>query len=179
MQELDLILGCKQNDYKAQMQVYELYKDVLYNASWRILKNDHDAQDVVHDAFIRGFKNIDQLKDTMNLKAWLKRIAINRSLDILKKRKRIQWVEEVHDISMNDSEANSMEINNSMSITDVMSCMNQLKEKYRIVIVLYLIDGYGHKEIAELLNTKESTIRNQYARGKKQLQELIKVKLGA
>ena len=70
------------------MKVYQLYKDMLYNSSFRIIKNEHDAQDMVHDAFIKAFQNISKLKNDLNLGAWLKRIVINCSLDFIKRSKK-------------------------------------------------------------------------------------------
>lgn len=177
MQELDLISGCQQNNYKAQLRVYEQYKDMLYNTSWRILKNNFDAQDAVHDAFIKGFKNINQLKGEMNLGAWLKRIVVNRSLDIIKKQNKISWLEDMTNTNLIEQNTVHIELDQSVTVTEISRCIDLLKEKYRIVLVLYLIEEYTHREIAESLGMNQNTVRNQYVRGKKQLQEIIKAQL--
>ena len=94
MEHSELIEACKKNNLKAQMQVYLLYKDMLYNVSLRIIKNKQDAQDTVHDAFMKAFQKISKLENNHNLGAWLKRIVINCSLDFLRKKKKLDWLQE-------------------------------------------------------------------------------------
>lgn len=157
------------------MKVYNLYKDVLFNASVRILKSQHDAQDIVHDAFIKGFQNIYKLDDEVNLGAWLKRIAINCSLDFLRSKKKISWLDDGHVIVKEEPEE---EISSGYpSMEQIKKVIDGLKDKYRIIIVLYLIENYTHKEIAEVLSINESTVRNQYRRGKIQLREQLQNKM--
>ncbi len=143
---------------------------MLYNASWRIFKNRPDAEDAVQEAFIKGFQKIHQVKEDANLGAWLKRITINHSLDVIRKRTQI-WVD---DVVIVDKEVEEPFIeDDSISIGYIKDCINKLDEKYRIILVLYLIEDYTHKEISEQLNLNESTVRNQYRRGKLQLLKLI------
>lgn len=170
LKENELIQQCKMNSYAAQMHVYKIHKDLMYNACWRLLKNKHDAEDAVHDSFIKGFRKIHQLKDDTNLGGWLKRIAINHCVDIIRKRKNI-WVENVERIEVEDEETTLGD--EELSIEFIKNCMNSLKEKYRIILVLYMIEDYTHKEISNMLKLKESTVRNQYKRGKEQLIKLI------
>ena len=152
------------------MQIYNLYKNMLYNASWRIFKNKQDAEDAVHDSFIKGFQKIHQIADDTNLGGWLKRIAINHSLDILRKRKRI-WID---DIEIKDEEVEELfDEENNTSIEFIKECIDNLDEKYRIILILYLIEDYNHREISEMLQLKESTVRNQFRRGKVKLLKLI------
>lgn len=156
------------------MQIYKLHKDMLYNASYRILRNSEDAQDTVHDAFIKGFKSMSRLDDEVNLGAWLRRIVVNCSLDFLKKNKRlVRW-----DVSMEipdeDDETDVLE-EVAFKVEEVKRAINGLSDKYRITLVLYLIENYTHKEIAKQLGLKESTVRNQYRRGKLQLQKELKI----
>lgn len=153
------------------MQVYNLHKNMLYNTSWRIFRNKQDAEDAVHDAFIKGFKKIHQLEDDANLGGWLKRITINHSLDIIRKRKQI-WIE---DVEIADTETEDVfEEDETISIDFIKQCVDQLDEKYRIILILYLFENYTHIEISRHLKLKESTVRNQYRRGKIQLLRLIK-----
>ncbi|MEE9363454.1 MAG: RNA polymerase sigma factor [Cellulophaga sp.] len=175
MDQKELIQACKKNEYTAQMHVYTLYKDMMYNVSWRILRRREDAEDVVQDSFIKGFQKIGKTSDDMNLGAWLRKITINHSLDVLKKRKRINWVEESFILEKEYIEVEFPE-ENSITVAHIKTCLNELKDKYRIILVLYLIEGYNHREIGELLDLKFSTVRNQYRRGKLQLLELIKNK---
>ena len=167
-----LIQKCKTNNYKAQLEVYNAYKNMMFGSAVRILKSREEAEDVVQDCFIKGFQKIHQLKEDANLGAWLKRIVVNKSLDVVRDKKKITWVEETlileKDVEQED------EIENDISIDFIKKCINLLKEKYSIILTLYLVEDYNHREIGEMLNIKESTVRNQFKRGKEQLLKLIK-----
>lgn len=145
---------------------------MLYNASFRIVKNQQDAQDAVHDAFIKAFQNISKLEKELNLGAWLKRIVINCSLDFLKKKKKLGWLQDATEFLEEEEDTNVYE-DISFKIEEVKKALNGLKDKYRIIIVLYLIEDYSHKEIAQQLGLKESTVRNQYVRGKRLLKQQL------
>lgn len=157
------------------MQVYLLYKDMLYNVSFRIVKHQQDAQDVVHDAFIKGFQNIYKLENDLNLGAWLKRIVINCSLDSLRQKKKLSWLQD--SVELQKEEEMEVFEDISLKVEDVKKAINTLKDKYRIIIVLYLIEDYSHKEIAQQLGLNESTVRNQYIRGKRLLKQQLQNKL--
>jgi RNA polymerase sigma-70 factor (ECF subfamily) len=151
-----------------------MHKDMLYNASYRILKNSEDAQDTVHDAFIKAFKGISKVDDDLNLGAWLRRIVVNTSLDFLKKHKRmVKWDVSI-DIPDDDDETEALE-EVTLKVEEVKRAINGLSDSYRITVVLYLIENYTHREIAKELGLKESTVRNQYRRAKLQLKKQLKI----
>lgn len=176
MEHPDLIKACKQNNPQAQMKVYHLYKDMLYNVSLRIVKDQQDAQDIVHDTFIKAFQNISKSDNNLKLGGWLKRIAINCSLDLLKKKKKINWLQESMENQQIEEETTEID-ERSLKVEEVKQAINNLKDKYRIILAMYLIEDYTHKEIAEQLGLNESTVRNQYARGKRLLKKQLKNKL--
>jgi RNA polymerase sigma-70 factor (ECF subfamily) len=144
---------------------------MMFGCAIRILKRRDEAEDVVQECFIKGFQKIHQLQDDTNLGAWLKRIVINKSLDVIRNNK-IVFVDEKFILEKSSEDIND-EIDENISIDFIKECINQLKEKYRIILVLYMIEDYNHREIGELLKIKESTVRNQYKRGKEQLLALI------
>ncbi len=160
------------------MQVYLNYKDMLYNVSFRIVKSKQDAQDTVHDAFIKAFQNISKLEDNHNLGAWLKRIVINCSLDFLRKKKKLDDLQDSVALQEEEEDTDTFE-ETSLKVAAVKKAIHALKDKYRIIIILYLIEDYSHREIAEQLGLNESTVRNQYIRGKRlliqQLQNNVEV----
>lgn len=172
MERTELIQGCKQNNLKAQMQVYEMYKDMLYNVSYRIIKNEHDAQDIVHDAFIKAFQNISKLENDLNLGPWLKRIVVNSALDFLRQKKKLGWLQESYEFT-ESTETDEPYEDITLKVEDVKKAIQNLKDKYRIILVLYLIEDYSHKEIAAQLGLKEGTVRNQYIRGKRLLKQQL------
>lgn len=148
---------------------------MLYSSSVRILKNREDAEDVVQDSFIKGFQKIDQVKEGVSLGAWLRRIAVNASLDKVRKQKKTVWAEETK-VLETESEDIEIEDESGVTVELIKECIHELKEKYRIILILYMIEDYNHREIGEQLNLKESTVRNQYRRGKNQLIALIQNK---
>ena len=155
------------------MQLYNMHKRQVYNASWRILKNKQDAEDALQDTFIKGFEKIEQVKEDANIGAWFKRIAINHSLDILRKRNK-QWLDDVDELEIEDtSESLELVNNNSITVAFIKESIANLNEKYRLILTLYLIEDYNHREISEQLELKESTVRNQYIRGKKKLMQIL------
>ena len=170
-----LIKQCKQNNYKAQIEVYNAYKNMMLGAALRILKNREEAEDIVQDCFIKAFEKIHHLKEDANLGGWLKRIVINKSLDIARSKYNFIITDEL-EILENEPEDVEDEISISTTVIDIKNCIYKLKDKYSTVLSLYLIEDYNHREIGELLNIKESTVRNQFRRGKQQLLKLIKNK---
>ena len=167
-----LINSCKQNNARAQMQLYNLYCKAMFLVAKRYVKNAILAEDVMQDAFIKAFKNLHNYKGEVAFGAWLKRIVINQSIDELKKKK-LQLVsinEEVTTIGEDDN----WQVEEGISTKIIIETINNLKEKYRVVLTLYLLEGYDHSEISEILNIAEVTSRTHLMRGKKQLQEQLK-----
>ena len=105
--------------------------------------------------------------------AWFRKIAINASLDKIRKEKTTFWVEESQEVEVPYEEID-FDDTTEVSVDFIKKCIYDLKEKYRIILSLYLIEDYNHREIADLLQLKESTVRNQYIRGKTQLLKMIR-----
>ncbi|WP_435262270.1 RNA polymerase sigma factor [Tenacibaculum sp. nBUS_03] len=167
-----IIEACKQNNAKAQMQLYDLYYQAMYTVALRYVKNSFEAEDVMQDAFIKAFKKIHLYKEEVAFGAWLKRIVINQSIDWLKKRKLtlVSINEEVTLIEENDD----WNVGATISYDDIVSSIDKLKEKYRVVLSLYLLEGYDHKEISQILEISEVTSRTHLMRGKKMVKQQLK-----
>ena len=177
MLQVDIIEKCKQNNRKAQMQLYNQYCNGMYSVAKRFVKDANDAEDVVQEAFIKAFSRLHQFKAEVTFGAWLKRIVINKSIDFLKSKKQhLVELEEVHlkviDIPINDKWL----VEDSITLIDVKEAINRLPDKYRYVVMLYLIEGYDHQEIADILNISQVASRTQLSRGKSKLQDLLKSK---
>ncbi len=145
---------------------------MMFNTCLRIVKSKHDAEDIVQESFVKGFQKMGQLKEEINLGAWLKKIAVNTSLDFVRKRKNEYWIEESFIIEAREEEF-LIDEEKGIAIQLIKDCLEDIKEKYRIILVLYMIEDYNHREIGEMLQLKESTVRNQYRRGKNILIEMI------
>jgi len=167
-----IVERCKKNDAKAQMELYNLYCKAMFLVAKRYMRDDFAAEDVMQEAFIKAFKKMDTYKGEVSFGAWLKRIVINHSIDELKKRKLeiVSMNEETHQVL----EEESWEVEDKVTMQQILSCIRELKEKYRVVLSLYLLEGYDHNEISQILGITEVTSRTHLLRGKKQLQESLK-----
>jgi len=177
MFQVDIIEQCKQNNRKAQLQLYNQYCDGMYVVAKRFLKDTQDAEDVVQEAFIKAFSKLDQFKAEVTFGAWLKRIVVNKSIDFLKlKKQRLVDLEEVHLKVIDTSNDDKWLVSDTTTLNDVKNAIESLPDKYQYVLMLYLIEGYDHQEISEILNISEIASRTQLSRGKVKLQELLTLK---
>ncbi len=176
MFKVDLIEQCKRNNRKAQMQLYNQYCNGMYIVSRRFLNNSAEAEDAVQEAFIKAFKNLNQYKGEVTFGAWLKRIVINTCIDCLKtKKQQLVELEEVH-LKVIESIDNEWLVEDGMTIETIKKAINSLKDKYKCVLKLYLIEGYDHQEISKILGITEVNSRTQLSRGRQHLKELLKQK---
>jgi RNA polymerase sigma-70 factor (ECF subfamily) len=165
----DIIERCREGEQKAQFQIYKLYYKAMYNTSYRIVNDRMEAEDIMQEAFLKAFDKIHTYSGTVSFGAWLKRIVINHSLDELKKKKiKIDFMEETDlpagIVLETKDEINDTEI--TARIETIHEAINALPDGYRIVLSLYLLEGYDHEEIAEILHMSSSTSRSQYTRAK-------------
>ncbi len=167
-----LIKDCKRNNAKAQLQLYKTYCKAMFLVANRYVKDRFLAEDIMQEAFIKAFKNIHSYKEEVTFGSWLKRIVINQSIDELKKNKLgvIAINEEVLEV-VNDDDWEVEETITSSMIIDV---IDRQKEKYRLVLTLYLVEGYDHKEISQILNITPVASRTNLMRGKKLVKEALK-----
>lgn len=168
----EIIDQCREGNQKAQFQLYKLYYKPMYSVCMRIVNQAAEAEDVMQESFLNAFRNMDTYKGEVSFGSWLKRIVINRSLDHLKKKKvQLEEISEktaqIPDYQMELKEVNMEAIKNAIQ---------QLPDGYRVVLSLYLIEGYDHEEISEILGISNSNSRTQFLRAKNKLRELLKNK---
>ena len=166
----DLLNGCKEGDQKAQFQIYKLYYKAMYNTSLRIVNDTMEAEDIMQESFLSAFEKIDTYSGTVSFGAWLKKIVVNRSLDALNKRKAIFEDIEAHiEISDESNEESTRSEEVDVKIEEVKEAIERLPDGYRVILSLYLLEGYDHDEIAEILSINSSTSRSQLSRSKQKL----------
>lgn len=142
----------------------------------RFVKDTMEAEDIVQEAFIKAFSKLEQYKAEVSFGAWLKRIVINKCIDVLKaKRQRLIELED-HHLNVVDNDNDEWLVADEITIDDVKVAIAQLPEKYKYVVMLYLVEGYDHQEISEILNISEVASRTQLSRGKQKLQAALKTK---
>lgn len=165
---------CRAGDASGFKKLYELYARAMYNTSVRILNNATEAEDILQESFLDAFKNIQQFENRSSFGAWIKQIVVNKSINHLKK-KRIDFVE------IEDPEKYSPHQDETIDEDDiqwqverVVEAMHQLPAGYRTILSLYLLEGYDHEEIADIMGVAASTTRTQYTRGKQKLLKILK-----
>lgn len=168
----EIIEQCKRHDRRAQLKLYNQYCGGMYNVAFRFMKNAADAEDAMQEAFIKAFKKIDSFKGEVTFGAWLKKIVVHTSIDMLKSVK-LNFTD-VDDNYLNVVSDDDWEVEGQISIEEVKSAISQLPQKYELVLSLFLIEGYDHQEIASILDITEVNSRTQLLRGKKKLKESLK-----
>lgn len=167
-----LIEECKSNSARAQMRLYDKYCEGMYIIAKRYVKDSATAEDVMQDAFIKVFKNIESFKGEVTIGSWIKRIVINQCIDYLKKRKiELVSIEEKELTIANDDD---WQVEEHINVNIITAAISQLPEKYKIVLNMYLFEGYDHQEIAQVLNITEVNSRSQLMRGKNKLKSHLK-----
>jgi RNA polymerase sigma factor (sigma-70 family) len=170
---LPLVEACRRGERKAQYELYKLYSKAMYNVCVRILNHPGEAEDVLQEAFLDAFQKIHDFRQSSTFGAWLKQIVVNRAINHLRQR-RLQWVDVEEAEFVGDYEEGLDEEELELDVAAVRRAMEQLPDGFRTVLSLYLMEGYDHEEIAEILGISESTSRSQYLRAKKKLLELLK-----
>jgi RNA polymerase sigma-70 factor (ECF subfamily) len=173
----DLIDGCKDGDQKAQFQIYKLYYKAMYNTSLRIVSDTMEAEDIMQESFLSAFEKIETYSGTVSFGAWLKKIVVNRSLDSLSRRKAIFEDIDSH-VGIRDESGDESARNEEIDVKveEVKEAIERLPDGYRIILSLYLLEGYDHDEIAEILSINSSTSRSQLSRAKQKLISELKMK---
>ncbi|WBX75454.1 RNA polymerase sigma factor [Tenacibaculum ovolyticum] len=166
-----LIERCKKNDSNAQMQVYNDYHKAMYNTAYRILKDEFEAEDLIQEAFLTAFTKLNTFKGDVTFGAWLKRIVINKSITQLKKSNRYNEVK--MEIIPNPEEEETTVNYSSLTIKEVMNSLLNLKENYRVILTLNLIEGYDYEEISQILNYTNENVRTTISRAKKKLKQVL------
>jgi len=155
------------------MTLYSQYCDGMFIVAQRYLKDKHAAEDAMQEAFVKAFSKLDQFKGDVTFGAWLKRIVINRCLDTIKSKKlETESIEEsVFEIVQDD---NDWQVSDEATVTEILSAINNLPEKYQVVVQLFLLEGYDHQEISEVLCISENASRTNLHRGKVILKKTLK-----
>lgn len=165
----DLVEQCRHGDQKAQFQVYKLYYKAMYNTSLRIVNDTMEAEDIMQEAFLSAFEKLHTFSGKVTFGAWLKRIVINRSLDYLNRKKAIfEDIEDQYKLSEETAEPTNGE-DLEYQVDQVREAIKRLPHGYRVILSLYLLEGYDHEEISEILDISSSTSRSQFSRARQKL----------
>ena len=169
----DIVERCKQGERQAQFELYRLYSQAMYNICLRMVRAEPDAEDLLQNSFIDVFGNLQSFRFESSIGAWIKRIVVNNCINFLKKR-RLAFTELQENLThVPDESPEPTEY--PLSVDTVYRAINQLPDGYRVVFSLYLLEGYDHQEIGEILGITEATSKSQYSRARKKLKEILHV----
>lgn len=145
----------------------------MFNISLRIVNDHAEAEDVLQEAFLDAFSRINDFRQETTFGLWLKQIVINKSINCLRKRK-LNLVP-LDEVDVAEPEGMDEE-NLQLQVDNIKSAVSKLSDGYRLVLTLYLFEGYDHQEIGEILKISENTSRSQYMRAKQKLKRLLETK---
>lgn len=168
--EISLIEACIKGDNKAQKKLYDKHAPIMYAICLRYMTNEDEAKDALQEGFIKAFTNLSKFRFSGSFEGWLKRIFVNASIELIRKRK-VHF--DVDDLVPSINQADYMQTG-TMDAEKMMELVQTLPQGYRTVFNMYVVDGFSHKEISEELNISESTSKTQLFKARKQLQELLK-----
>jgi RNA polymerase sigma factor (sigma-70 family) len=163
-----LIEECRKGSSKAQFMLYNQYSKAMYNLAYRILNNKEDAEDILQEGFVECFRNIGSFRFESTFGAWLKKIIVNKCINHIKKKKIDLLLCETLPVTIYEE--------NEEVVYDtgkIFKCIETLPDGYRIILTLYLLEGYDHSEISQILGITESTSKSQYSRAKEKLRSLL------
>jgi RNA polymerase sigma-70 factor (ECF subfamily) len=161
----------KAGNTKAQYQLYQLYSRAMYNICFRMMNNREEAEDMLQESFSEAFRSLNTFRFDSAFGAWLKRITINKCINALKKRKaELITVENLPELpGENEPDENIP----GLTVKQVQQAMEQLPEGYRVVFSLYLLEGYDHAEISQIMGITEATSKSQYSRARQRMKEIL------
>jgi RNA polymerase sigma factor (sigma-70 family) len=169
--EEELIKKCIRKDANSQRMLFEQYAGSMMTICRRYSCDQQEAEDMLQDSFIRVFSYIDQYEFKGSFEGWIKRIVVNASLKVLQKKK-------IHFLEINDDQYKEQSIDSyalsDLNEEELLKLISNLPEGYRVVFNLFVIEGYSHEEIAELLHIKAGTSRSQLSKARDMLKEQIR-----
>lgn len=167
----DIIELSKAGNQKAQYQLYRLYSKAMYNICCRMMNDQAEAEDLLQESFAEAFLKLDSFRFESAFGAWLKRIVVNKCINHIKKRKAdLVYTDNLPET--NHEEEREIDPNN-LDVKKIHSAMEKLPDGYRMIFSLYLLEGYDHSEIAQILEISESTSKSQFSRAKQKIKEIL------
>lgn len=173
MTDLEKIIErCKNYDRKAQKELYDVYSPILLGICIRYSKSRQEAEDILQDGFIKILTKINDFKGDGSFEGWMKRIVVNTAISHFHKNKKHNEIYDIDEINETDIKGHSFG-SSDFTKEELLNVINSLPEGYKVVFNLYAIEGYKHKEIADMLNINQNTSKSQYSRAKDKLRQKL------
>ena len=168
--ESDLIQGCLAGDRRMQEELYKKFSPKMYAICLRYAADADEAQDVLQEGFIKVFKNLEKFRNEGSFEGWMRRVFVNTSIENYRKRVNVHTITERDEVRIEDASWNALD---NLAEKDIVQMVQELPPGYRTVFNMYVIEGYSHKEIADLLQITEGTSKSQLSRAKGILQRKV------
>lgn len=174
--DISIIKASIEGDRRAQKRLYETYAATMYAICLRYLRNESDAKDAMQNGYMKVFKNIHKFQFKGSFEGWMKRIFVNSSIELIRKRKLHLDVNEIEEYAIPSIVEH---LGSNVDYENMLAIVNQLPSGYRTVFNMYVVDGFSHQEIAEQLEISESTSKSQLFKARKQLQSQMSILFGS
>lgn len=169
--ESDLINGCLKDDRRMQEELYRRFSPRMYAVCLRYAGNAEEAQDILQEGFIKVFKKLDSFRSEGSFEGWVRRIFVNTAIEHFRRKKYLMPVTEREE---NTIEGKYLSVLDNLAAADIMALVQELSPGYRTVFNMYVVEGYSHKEIGDILGISEGTSKSQLSRAKVILQDMVK-----
>ena len=170
----DLIQGSIDGDRQIQEILYHRFSPKMYAVCLRYSGNPDDAQDLLQEGFIKVFKNLSKFRGDGSFEGWIRRIFVNTSIEHFRKKVNLYTVTETQEVTIEDKEWSVLD---NLAEKDIITMIQELSPGYRAVFNMHVIEGYSHKEIADILGINEGTSKSQLARAKVVLRKMVENRL--
>lgn len=172
MTDEELISGCKNNHSASQKAVFDRYASRMLGVCHRYARNHADAEDILQESFIKVFGKISQFKGEGSFEGWIRRIVVHTAI---KKYSLMRYQKEQHsgDLKENAAMVSDPAAYQHLTEKDLLALINQLPDGYRLIFNLYVVEGYRHEEIADMLGIQPGTSRSQLVKARTMLQKQI------
>lgn len=172
--ENDLIQGCINGDRNMQELLYKRFAPKMYGVCLRYAGNTDDANDLLQEGFIKVYKNLAKFRSEGSFEGWIRRIFVNTSIEHFRKKVKTYNVTEAQENTLEDPD---LTILDTLAEKDIIALVNELSPGYKTVFNMHVIEGYSHKDIADMLGITEGTSKSQLARAKGVLKKSLEKKL--
>jgi len=169
--ESDLIKGCINGERRMQEELYRRFSPKMYAVCLRYAGKSDEAEDILQEGFIKIFKKLSTFRGEGSFEGWIRRIFVNTSIEHFRRKNYLQPVTEKEE---NTIEGKYLSVLDSLAEKDILGLIRELSPGYRTVFNMYVVEGYTHKEIGDMLGISEGTSKSQLSRAKVILQDLVK-----
>lgn len=169
--ESDLINGCIEGNRRTQEELYRRFSPRMYGVCLRYAGNAEEAEDILQDGFIKVYNKLSSFRREGSFEGWIRRIFVNTAIEHFRRKKYLQPVTEKEESTL---EGNYLSVLDELAERDILGLVQQLSPGYRTVFNMYVVEGYTHKEIGEIMGISEGTSKSQLSRAKVILQDMVK-----